>query len=71
MTQGAKARGPFWTVDEARRFLESDRSNSDPLFAGYVLMMVLGLRRGELLGLACEDLDLAHGGTDQVAGPEW
>ena len=47
-----------WTVDEARKFLESARTHDDPLYAGYVLMLVLGLRRGELLGLAWEDLDL-------------
>jgi len=47
-----------WTVDEARRFLESARADGDPLYAGYVLMLVLGLRRGELLGLGWEDIDL-------------
>jgi integrase len=51
---------PYWTVDEARRFLESGRSNDDPLYAGYVLMLVLGLRRGEVLGLSWEDIDLAQ-----------
>ncbi|MDN5760137.1 MAG: site-specific integrase, partial [Tomitella sp.] len=51
----------YWTVDEARRFLESAKANDDPLFAGYVLMLVLGLRRGELLGLGWEDLDLDRG----------
>ena len=49
----------YWSVDEARQFLESARENDDPLYAGYVLMLVLGLRRGELLGLAWEDVDLA------------
>jgi integrase len=48
----------YWTVDEARQFLESARNNDDPLYAGYVLMLVLGLRRGELLGLAWDDIDL-------------
>lgn len=47
-----------WSVDEARKFLESARADDDPLYAGYVLMLVLGLRRGELLGLAWEDVDL-------------
>lgn len=47
-----------WSVDDARKFLESSRSAGDPLHAGYVLMLVLGLRRGELLGLAWEDVDL-------------
>ncbi|KGN31142.1 integrase [Knoellia sinensis KCTC 19936] len=51
----------YWTVEEARQFLESAKSNDDPLFAGYVLMLVLGLRRGELLGLKWEDLDVKAG----------
>ena len=40
------------TSEEARRFLESARSDSDPLYAAYVLVLVLGLRKGEVLGLA-------------------
>lgn len=51
----------LWTVEEARRFLESARSDGDPMYAGYVLLLILGLRRGELLGLAWEDLDLERG----------
>jgi integrase len=43
-----------WTNDEARRFLESARSSADPLYAAYVLVLVLGLRKGEVLGLAWE-----------------
>lgn len=54
--RGRKAE--VWTVDEARRFLESAREDGDPLYAGYVLMLVLGLRRGELLGLGWADVDL-------------
>jgi integrase len=53
-------RTPVWSVDEARKFLESARSDDDPLYVGYVLMLVLGLRRGELLGLAWEDVDLTR-----------
>lgn len=45
-----------WTVDQVRRFLESARDD-DPLYAGYALMLVLGLRRGEVLGLGWEDVD--------------
>ncbi len=54
-------RPKVWSVDEARKFLESSRDDDDPLYAGYVLMLVLGLRRGELLGLAWEDVDLIGG----------
>jgi hypothetical protein len=35
-----------WTVEEAQQFLESARSDDDPLYAAYVLILVLGLRRG-------------------------
>jgi integrase len=45
-------------VDEARQFLESARSNGDVLCAAYVLLLVLGLRKGELLGLTWEMVNL-------------
>jgi integrase len=47
-----------WTADEARQFLESARSESDGLYAAYVLLLVLGLRKGELLGLTWEMVSL-------------
>ena len=47
-----------WTVDEARQFLESARRDGDVLYTAYVLVLVLGLRRGELLGLTWELVDL-------------
>ena len=50
-----------WNVDQSRRFLESARADDDPLYVAYVLMLVLGLRRGELLGLGWEDVDLDVG----------
>jgi integrase len=50
-----------WTVDEARRFLESARDEHDPLYAAWVLILVLGLRKGEVLGLRWEDVDLDTG----------
>lgn len=40
-----------WTSEEARRFLESARDADDPMYAAYVLVVVLGLRKGEVLGL--------------------
>jgi integrase len=46
-----------WTSEEARRFLESARSDSDPLYAAYVLALVLGLRKGEVLGLAWDSVN--------------
>lgn len=51
-------RNKWWSVDEARQFLESARTDADPLYAAYVLVLVLGLRRGEVLGLANEDVSL-------------
>ena len=51
-------RALVWTVEEARTFLESARAASDPFYAAYVLMLVLGLRRGEILGLAWSEVDL-------------
>jgi integrase len=40
-----------WTSDEARQFLESARADGDPYYAAYVLVLVLGLRKGEMLGI--------------------
>ncbi len=50
-----------WTSLEARRFLESARSDSDPLYAAYVLVLVLGLRKGEVLGLSWEAVNFGQG----------
>jgi len=35
-----------WTAEEARQFLESAKRDQDPLYAAYVLILVLGLRKG-------------------------
>ena len=50
-----------WTSEEARRFLESAGADSDPLYAAYVLVLVLGLRKGEVLGLAWEAVNFGQG----------
>jgi integrase len=50
-----------WTGKEARRFLESAHSDSDPLYAAHVPVLVLGLREGEVLGLAWEAVDFGQG----------
>jgi integrase len=47
-----------WSSEEARRFLESARADDDPFYAAYVLVLVLGLRKGEVLGLTWDDVDL-------------
>jgi integrase len=56
-----RRRKATWSSDEARRFLESARQDGDPFYAAYVLVLVLGLRKGELLGLAWEDVDFEAG----------
>ncbi|HEV7446843.1 MAG TPA: hypothetical protein VGO18_30015 [Steroidobacteraceae bacterium] len=56
-----KRKGKAWSSDEARQFLESARSESDSLYAVYVLILVLGLRKGEVLGLTWDDVDLDEG----------
>jgi integrase len=50
-----------WSVDEARHFLEAARTAEDSLYAAYVLILVLGLRKGEVLGLTWELVDLEAG----------
>jgi integrase len=50
-----------WSVDEARLFLEAARNENDPLYAAYVLILVLGLRKGEVLGLSWEFVDTDAG----------
>jgi integrase len=51
-----------WTVDDARWFLESTWHAGEALYAAFVLILVLGLRKGEVLGLTweCVDLDAAE-----------
>jgi len=50
-----------WSVEEARLFLEPANAAADPRYAAYVLVLVLGLRRGELLGLRWDCVDLERG----------
>jgi integrase len=52
-----KQQRQWWSVEEARAFLESARRDHDPLYAAYVLILVLGLRRGEALGLTWRDVN--------------
>jgi integrase len=50
-----------WTVDDARWFLESAWHAGETLYAAFVLILVLGLRKGEVLGLTWELVDLDAG----------
>ncbi len=52
-----------WTADELRRFL--DHVRDDRLFPAWRLAASTGLRRGELLGLRWQDVDL-HAGRVSV-----
>lgn len=56
-----KRRGRAWSSEEARRFLESARRDNDPLSAAYVLASCSDSVRGEVLGLAWEDVDFEAG----------
>jgi integrase len=58
-----------WTVDEARRFLESSRRDNDPLYALWVLILVMGLRRGEAMGLVDDDSTIDEAAEE--IGLEW
>jgi integrase len=50
-----------WSVEEAQHFLASALAADDPLYAAFVLILVLGLRKGEVLGLTWERVDLDAG----------
>jgi integrase len=52
------ARQKPWSADEARRFL--DAALRDPMYPAFVLLLVYGLRRGEVLGLSWRDVDFEH-----------
>lgn len=59
-------KGQSWSTEEARRFLESARSDGDPLATAYVLVLMLGMRKGELLGLGWDQVD--EDGTELHVG---
>ena len=55
--------GQLWTLEQALAFILASRR--DPLYAAFMLAVGLGLRRGELVGLRWQDIDL-DGRTVQV-----
>lgn len=50
-----------WSVAEAGQFLADGVAREDPLFAAWVLVLCLGLRRGEVLGLTWKSIDFDAG----------
>lgn len=48
-----------WSVDEARSFLSA--AKSDPLFVAFLIAILYGLRRGEVLGLRWSNVDFDRG----------
>ncbi|MFE7584345.1 tyrosine-type recombinase/integrase [Streptomyces gardneri] len=47
-----------WSLDETLTFLAAARQ--DPLYAAFVLAIAMGLRRGEIVGLRWNDIDLEN-----------
>lgn len=57
-----KAKQTAWLLpDQAAQLLRSARDAADPLYIAWVLGLCCGLRRGEILGLTWDDVDLAAG----------
>ncbi|MFD7553095.1 tyrosine recombinase XerC [Streptomyces sp. NPDC059835] len=50
-----------WSVVEAGRFLADGIAREDHLFAAWMLVLCLGLRRGEVLGLTWKSIDFDAG----------
>jgi integrase len=50
---------PHWTAAEATRFLRA--AEADPLYPAFVLLLLYGLRSGEVLGLRWSDVDFELG----------
>ncbi|MFE4536704.1 tyrosine recombinase XerC [Streptomyces scopuliridis] len=50
-----------WSVAEAGHFLADGVARDDHLFAAWVLVLCLGLRRGEVLGLTWKSIDFETG----------
>jgi integrase len=59
-----KRRVKPWTAEEARQFLKSAKRDQDPLYAAYVLILVMGLRKGEMVGLPWSAVNLDRGELD-------
>jgi integrase len=61
LPSGRSRKGRRWTTDQARIFLETATERDYTLCVVFVLILVLGLRKGEVLGLHWSDVDLDQG----------
>ena len=59
---------PPWTAAEARAFL--DAASDDPLCPACVLLLLYGLRRGDVLGLRWRDVDEEDGELSRLTWVE-
>ena len=59
LPQARAAKRAPWSPAEARRFLEA--AKSDLLYPAFVLLLLYGLRRGEVLGLCWRAIDFDKG----------
>lgn len=50
-----------WSVAEASRFLSDGLTREGPLFAAWMLVLCLGLRRGKVLSLTWKSVDFDSG----------
>lgn len=53
-----------WSVEEAMRFLAA--AQNDRLYPAYLMIMVYGMRRGEILGLRRKDIDWKNDRIDVI-----
>lgn len=58
---GRAHKSKAWSSEGARAFLDTARSRQYALYPAYVLILVMGLRKGEVLGLQWSNVDMDEG----------